>query len=86
MSQLSDAIIAMRQNERLPGAEIARRLGCNKAWVSQVLANAGLRPAPVKRPGKGEHKNKFCSDGSNLKDPNRADKLLRRFSWQEPMS
>lgn len=87
MSKLVEDIIALRQAERIPGAEIARRLGCTEARVSQVLNSAGLQPVrPVKRPHTprpDEHVNKFCATGANLKDPNRADKLLRRFSWQE---
>lgn len=88
MSKLAEDIIVLRQAERIPGAEIARRLGCTEARASQVLNAAGLgrgpaAPRPARKPRADEHINKFCSTGANLKDPNRADKLLRRFSWQE---
>lgn len=77
MTKLTDEIIALRRDEGLTGVEIARRLGCTKARVSQVVGSAGVKAvAPVPR-------NNVCFDGANLKDPNRADKLLRRFSWQE---
>lgn len=78
MTPLMQQIIAQRR-EGLTNNEIALRLGCKKAWVSQVLARAGL---PAVRQA-NEHRNKVCMDGANLSDPNRADKLLRRFSWEQ---
>ncbi len=77
MTKLTDDIIALRRTEGLTGAEIARRLGCSKVRVSQVVGSEGVKVLPP------VHRNKICFDGANLKDPNRADKLLRRFSWQE---
>lgn len=78
MTPLMQQIIALR-GEGLTNNQIVARLGCKKAWVSQVLTRHGL--AAVQRPN--EHRNKVCMDGGNLSDPNRADKLLRRFSWEQ---
>lgn len=79
LTPLMQQIIALRRDEKLTNNEIVARLGCKAAWVSQVLTRAGL--SPVRR--QNEHRNKVCMDGGNLADPNRADKLLRRFSWEE---
>lgn len=63
--------------------EIAEAIGCSIGYVTEVRRDKGLsqarkRSPPIPRSGGHE-------SGQSLADPNRADKLLRRFSWQAPL-
>jgi hypothetical protein len=59
-------------------AQIAAELGVTKCTVSGALHRHNLREGvhlpPISR--SASHK-----DGNSLIDPNRADKLLRKFTW-----
>lgn len=74
MSPLAEQILALHHNEALSMKQIAERLGCSKVRVHQVLRDAGI--------ARSVGRTMAAKTGDNLGDPKRADKLLRRFSWE----
>lgn len=91
----------------MKGVDIAERLGCTRACVSQALKrngrgrpknpdgvntwrqakaerSAAAKAAKAEKVYKSKTNPRHVSfTGENLGDPNRADKLLRRFSFQD---
>lgn len=55
--------------------EICERLNITKDWVVRTLRRRGLL-GTVERP-------KGHMSGASLADPNRADRALRKFSWDQ---
>ncbi len=64
------------------GAAIARELGCSEVWVSQVRERNGLRPKRRARVASASNPRHVSFGGNDLADPKRADRLLRRFSFE----
>ena len=65
------------------GAAIARELGCSQVWVSEVRERNGLRPKKRARGPRSTNPRHVSFGGNDLADPKRADKLLRRFSFED---
>jgi hypothetical protein len=69
-----EQIVALH-GEKLAEGAIAARLGITTAYVVRVLREAGCLKSTSARHA--------SFSGANLADPNRADRALRRFSWEQ---
>lgn len=72
----AELIVAMHGSGKTR-EQIAAEVGCSIGYVTEVRRDKGLTPLrtiPARAQG--------ALLGQNLEDPNRADKLLRRFSWE----
>ena len=84
-SKLAPEIIRLH-HEGLTGGAIGRQLGCSRSCVSLVRKRAGLaarKPKPPKPPKIKAARPPVSCTRDEPRDPNRADKLLRRFSFQD---
>lgn len=70
-----EAIIALHHSGK-GGPQIAAELDCPDRWV-----RAALKAARIARDA---NRTRASINGDSLADPKRADRLLRRFSWESP--
>jgi hypothetical protein len=61
---------------KLYGAGVQHRVIAERLGITLHRVRKALEASDIRRPTPGNF------EGQNLSDPNRADKLLRRFSWE----
>jgi hypothetical protein len=70
----ADRIVELHHLGKTP-RQIAAALGCSITVVGDVLVAVGIK--------RRAHTTFAALRGENLTDPNRADRLLRKFSWED---